>query len=166
MLACLVAAAGVNAADNWAWPIERGSDPRTYQETVSTGQDSRSAVLDESATSEVFPRLILQCTPGDGDSMRARIDWRRFISSFNADISFTADSKKRLWLKFGVDSSNKITLAKSADDTSSLIGYLAGATTLTVRVTPYSESEIEASYDLAGLDDAITALTAKCGGDH
>ena len=62
-----------------------------------------------------------------------RIDWRRFISSFNTEVGFKADGGKTLWQKWGVDQSNKITLSKSAADSQSLVDYLSGGSSSTDR---------------------------------
>ena len=167
MLLATIAICGIAAAHHdSSWPLQTGNDAESYEAVATVSQLSQASILDEHATIEVYPRLIFHCSPGQGDRVHAKIDWQRFISSFNTDLSFQVDSEKRLWLKFGVDSSNKITLAKSGEDSSSLIEYVANASILTVGVTPYSESAVSVTYDLSGFSEAIEALRSKCAGSQ
>ena len=150
------------ADDVEPWQMSVGNDASSYETVATISQSSQSPIKDEYATKDVFPKLIFQCMPQQGDGISAKIDWQRFISSFNTDVSFKVDEKKRLWLKFGVDSSNKITSAKSSDDSKTLLEYLSGGSVLTIGVTPYSESAVSVTYDLSTLDDSIADLQSEC----
>ena len=161
----LILGNGIAAADDDNhWPLEVGKDPDSYEEVLFVSRLSQSAIQDESARKDVFPRLMFQCNAGQGSGIDAKIDWQRFISSFNTEISFKVDNKDRLWLKFGVDRSNKITAAKSPADGGALIDYLSDGELLTVGVTPYSESAVSVIFELAGFIDSIAALHLECGG--
>ena len=160
-----IALSGAAPADEVeSWPLETGSDAATYESVVSISQSSQASIQDEYATKEVFPRFILQCTPGQESGLHVKIDWQRFISSFNTDISFKADDRDRMWLKFGVDNSNMVTAAKTSDDSNALVAYLSEGEMLKVGVTPYSESAVSVTFKLTGLVEAVTALRSECDG--
>ena len=123
--------------------------------------DAGNTIKDEYARSDVTPRLSFQCAPGD-PSVTARIDWGRFISSFSTEVGFKVDDGKFMWLKWKVDSSEKVTLSPSADDTKRLTDAMTGGTTLTVDVSPYSEGPVVVTFDLAGFDEALASLRSGC----
>ncbi len=136
-----------------SWILALGEDSSSYEVVALLQQDSAITIKDEYATKDVVPQLMLRCVPGD-PTITARIDWQRFISSFNTEVGFKVDDGKTLWLKWGVDRSNKITVSPSADDSSSLVEHLQEGTSLRVEVSPYSEPPVTAEYDLTGLPRA------------
>lgn len=144
------------------WILTVGEDPSSYEIVASLQQDSANTIKDEYATSDVVPQLMLRCAPGD-PAITARIDWKRFISSFNTEVGFKVDDGKTLWLKWGVDRSNKITLSPSADDSRRLVEHLNEGTSLHVDIAPYSESPVTVEYDLTGLAGGLVALLKACG---
>jgi hypothetical protein len=113
------------------------------------------------ATIDVNPRLAFRCVPGKAE-ITARIDWQRFISSFNTEVGFKVDGGKFVWVKWGVDQSNKITMSKTASDSQALIDHLASGSELLVEISPYSESPVTVQYDLGGLSEGLDALRAEC----
>jgi type VI secretion system protein VasI len=145
-----------------SWVLTVGEDPSSYEVVASLQQDSENSIKDEYATKDVVPRLMLRCTPGD-PTIAARIDWQRFISSFNTEVGFKVDDGNTLWLKWGVDRSNKITLSPSAEDSKKLIEHLNQGTSLQVEVSPYSESPVTVDYDLTGLANGLESLLMECG---
>jgi len=144
------------------WVLTSAEDPASYEVVSWLQQDSANTIKDEYATKDVVPRLLLRCAPGDV-TITARIDWQRFISSFNTEVGFRVDGGKTLWLKWGVDRSNKITLSPSADDSKNLVEHLSDGTSLEVEVSPYSESPVTVEYDLTGFTSGMDALLKQCG---
>lgn len=143
------------------WVLSLGEDPSSYEVVASLLKESANTIKDEYATSDVKPQLEFRCTPGNV-TITVRIDWRRFISSFNTEVGFKVDGGKALWLKWGVDQSNKITASKTAADSQSLLDLLDGGSNLQVEVTPYSESPVTVQFDLAGFSQALDALRVEC----
>jgi hypothetical protein len=144
-----------------SWVLTLGEDPTSYEVVASLQQGSADTIKDEYATKDVVPQLMLRCAPGD-PTITARIDWQRFISSFNTEVGFKVDDGKTLWLKWGVDRSNKITLSPSADDSRNLIEHLKEGKSLQVEVAPYSEPPVTIDYDLTGLAKGLNALLKEC----
>ena len=145
-----------------SWVLTVGEDPSSYEVVALLEQDSANTIKDEYATKDVVPKLMLRCAPGD-PTITARIDWQRFISSFNTEVGFKVDDGKTLWLKWGVDRSNKITLSPSPDDSGNLVEHLKEGASLQVEVSPYSESPVTADYDLTGFANGLEALLKECG---
>jgi len=144
-----------------AWDLAVGEDPSSYEVVASLQQDSASTIKDEYATRDVTPQLAFRCAPGNS-AITVRVDWQRFISSFNTEVGFKVDGGKALWQKWGVDPSNRITTSKSAADSQSLLDQLAGGNALQVEVTPYSESPVTVEFDLAGFSQGLAALQVAC----
>jgi type VI secretion system protein VasI len=154
--------AGVAAAQPAGkWAITVGEDPSSYEVLASLQQDAANTIKDEYATKDVAPQLAFRCAPGNPE-ISARIDWRRFISSFNTEVGFKVDGGETLWLKWGVDQSNNITVSKSAADSQSLVDLLDGGSELLVEVSPYAESPVTVRFDLAGFSQALDALRMEC----
>jgi hypothetical protein len=158
LLAAAVAAEPL--AGNWS--LDPGRDPDTWKDIEILSLDSINEIADEYATQKVHPQLAFECVPGGDATIRVRLDWRRFISSFNTEVSFKADDRELLLVNWGVDKSNKITLPRSSGDGQDLINYLKGASGLQVEVIPYSSSLITVQYDLSGFDAALQALASRC----
>ena len=144
-----------------SWTLTVGEDPSSYEIVASLQQDSANTIKDEYATRDVVPQLVFHCAPGD-PTVTARIDWKRFISSFNTEVGFKVDDGKTLWLKWGVDRSNKITLSPSTADSRNLIDHLREGGLLQVEVAPYSESPVTVEYDLTGIASGLDALLNEC----
>lgn len=163
--ACLILITGTAAAQSEQlegnWAITVGEDPSSYEVVAALQQDSANTIKDEYATKDVTPRLAFRCAPGNQE-ISVRIDWQRFVSSFNTEVGFKIDGGKTLWQKWGVDQSNKITASKSSADSRSLIERLAGGSELLVEVSPYSESPVTVRFDLAGFSQALDTLRAEC----
>jgi hypothetical protein len=123
-------------------------------------QDAGNTIKDESWSKEVTPRMQFACA--GGGEIIASIDWQRFISSFNTEVGFKVDGGKFTWLKWKVDSSERITISPSASDTQKLLDALDDGSELLVDVTPYSESPVTVTFDLNGFGDSLVQLSATC----
>ncbi len=146
------------------WTLETVQDKASYQTVAVLHQDSAATISDEYGMKEVHPRLEFRCVPNGDGAINVRIDWRRFISSFNTEVQFAADDKSAITVKLGVDRSNKITATNSAEDNTVLIDYLSGHSVLDVTVTPYSEVPVSVQYELDGFDGKLADLKTTCGG--
>jgi len=164
VLSCLAAAACARAAGDVPgnWQLDVGPDAASYRNVAVLSLGAAETIADEYATRKVTPRLELRCEPGGDAHIAVRIDWQRFISSFNTVVEFRADDTAALAMTLGVDRSNKITATKNAADDARLIDYLRGHDALAVGVTPYAEGPISIHYDLAEFGDALAKLEAAC----
>jgi len=144
------------------WSLVTGEDPISYQTVASLRQSSANSIRDEKAKDEVLPILEFRCVPSTGAPIEFRIDWRRFISSFNTEAGFKADGGKTTWLKLGVDQTNKITLSRSAADVEKLLARIAGAQMLEIEIAPYSEASVFANFDISTLTAALGELKEAC----
>ena len=122
-------------------------------------QVSVDAIPDEYATKEVQPTLQFRCAWGE---TTFRIDWGRFISSFNTEVGFRVDGGKATWLKLSVDPSNKMTIGNTGN-TRKLIAAIGDGELLNVEVAPYSEPSVFVNYDVATFTAALDELEAACG---
>ena len=130
-------------------------------DAVSMYQDGGDTIKDETATTEVTPRLEFRCEPMD-QSITARIDWKRFISAFSTEVGFKVDGGKFTWLKWKVDGSEQVTYSPSPADTQKLIDAISAGSELLVDITPYSEGPVTTTYDVSGIAAEIDQLRESC----
>lgn len=161
LFAALAAAPAIAAA---GWTLETVQDKATWQNVTVLHQASTGTISDEYGMKEVNPRLEFRCVPMSGDGVGVRIDWQRFISSFNTEVQFAADEREPLTVSMGVDRSNKITSTRDGADDEKLVNYLDGAATLEITVTPYSEVPVSVQYPLDDFAAQLAALREACGG--
>ena len=146
------------AGDHWSIKPADASD---YEAAVSLVQESADAIPDENGSGEVHPVLSFRCSAGGDGTVTFQIDWRRFISSFNTEVGFRVDGGRASWLKLGVDSTNKITVAKAAD-AAKLIDKISDGNTLNVEVAPYSEPSVFVNFDVSTFTAALQQLKDDC----
>ena len=156
-----LAIAAAATADEF-WSLAEGIDENNAETVASIRQESSDSIRDESGKKDVYPVLEFQCAPGGDPNIRFRIDWRRFISSFNTEVGFRVDGGKALWLKLGVDQTNKITLSKSSTDVNKLIQLLGDATAVELEVAPYSEPSVFVRFDISSFNSAVATLSERC----
>lgn len=149
-------AAGPGAAADSRWALS--VDEESYDGRQLLSQAALDSIPDEYATKEVTPVLSFFCAD---DAVAMRIDWRRFISSFSTEAGFSIDGGDATWLKLGVDSSNKVTLA-DAPATSSLIESIGDGSVLRVEIAPYSEPSVFVSFELETLPTKLAELRETC----
>lgn len=149
-------------ADTASWTLEEVVDPSSYQPVAVLWQESATSISDEYGMKEVTPRLEFRCQPGGDGTIHVRIDWRRFISSFNTEVRFKADNSDAVTVTLGVDRSNKVTLTKSSDDDLAVLDYMDGHERLDVTVTPYSEVPVSVSFVIGELADGLRRLSNSC----
>lgn len=152
--------AGAPGPDS-GWAFSEVDHPSGYGSMYIVSQAAGNAIRGESAGSEVTPVLAFGCSPGD-DALTAYIDWQRFISSFSTEVGFKVDGGGFSWLKWKVDDSEKLTISPSADDSTQLIDKLGEGKELLVEVSPYSESPVTTTFELAGVEDALAELRTRC----
>ena len=144
------------------WSLATVEDVTNSLSVTVLTQASAIKIRDEKAEGEVSPILEFHCNAKTGAPPDLRIDWKRFISSFNTEAGFRADEGKTTWLKLGVDQSNKITLSRSDADMEKLLGRIAGAQMLKIEIAPYSESPVFAEFNISTLDSALASLKSAC----
>lgn len=153
--------AATTSADE-LWSLAVGVDEDNGETVATMRQESGDSIRDESGKKDIYPVLEFQCAPGSNPNIRFRIDWRRFISSFNTEVGFRVDDGKALWLKLGVDPTNEITVSKSAADVGKLVQLMSDAKTVEVEVAPYSEPSVFAGFNISTLESTLDTLSGHC----
>lgn len=152
----------VALAQTSTWNVTEGWDPANHTSIVVISKKAEDTIRDEYDKADITPLFTFACA-SDREGIMARIDWRRFISSFNTQIGFKVDEGKTLWQKWGVDQSNTVTSSKSVADTAALIDYIGSGEVLAVDIAPYAGSPIVVHFDLAGFSASMDTLRAACG---
>jgi len=140
-----------------AWQLGEIEDG--YDTATALFQDALGTIKDESYSGDVTPRLAFVCGAG---GTTARIDWKRFISSFSTEVGFKAGDSGFTWLKWKMDGSEKVTLSPSAEDSAKVAALAGAGERLVVEISPYSEGPVTVEFVLQGLDEGLEALQKTC----
>ena len=114
-----------NALDKW----QKNNDKE-----IVIYQISEFSIKDENAN-DVFPKIEFYCSKNN-TSILARINWKRFISSFNTEIGFKIDQQNFFWSKWKVDNTTKVTYSPSEENTKHLIAQMIKGKKLREKAKP------------------------------
>ena len=153
---------GVTTSADEFWSLDSAIDDNSGEAVAFLRQESRESIRDESGKNSLYPVFEFRCIPSRDPGIRFQIDWRRFISSFNTEVGFRVDGGKALWLKLGVDQTNRITLSKSSKDVNKLIQLFGDATTVELEIAPYSEPSVFVRFDISSFNSAVETLNERC----
>lgn len=162
VIALLAIAASNMASADESWPLTQYEDASSGEAMVALQREASDSIPDASGKDKVTPLLEFHCVAGRGDDIQFRVDWKRFISSFNTEVGFRVDAGKMLWLKLGVDASNEITHAKSSADVAKLIEKFSNGSTAELDVAPYSEASVLVHFDISTFKTALDSLRQSC----
>jgi type VI secretion system protein VasI len=154
---------------------ERGDTPKT--ETKSAGEwdvRKQTSPVDDSATvfisvqstdpistrmTTTKPTLAIVCRE---HQTSVYVDWGVFLHTEHAEMTLRTDKEKAIQVSWAISTNYE---AAGHWDTKSAIPFiksLVGKDELFARVTPYGESAVSATFDLAGLDEALKPLREAC----
>jgi len=162
VFALLIILSGSGHSTGEYWSMESFVDDNSGETIAWLRQQSVDSIPAESGTETVYPVMGFQCSPGTDPNIRLRIDWRRFIASFNTEVGFRVDGGKPLWLKLGVGPKNKVTMSKSSADVRKLLQQLSNAATVELEVAPYSEPSVFVDFDISTFSSAFTVFRESC----
>lgn len=162
VFALLIILSGIGHSAGEYWSLESFVDDNSGETIAWLRQQSADSIPAESGTETVYPVMGFQCSPGTEPNIRLRIDWRRFIASFNTEVGFRVDGGKPLWLKLGVDPKNTVTMSKSSADVRKLLQQLSNAATVELEVAPYSEPSVFVNFDISTFGSAFTVFRESC----
>jgi len=153
---------GPLAAADEIWTLASQQDENSGEATIALWQESNDSIPAASGKKNVKPVLEFRCVVGSSEAIQFRVDWQRFISSFNTEVGFRVEGGKTLWLKLGVDPSNEITLSRSAADVEKLIEKFSVGETIELDIAPYSEAAVLVHFDISTFKSAMESLKQAC----
>jgi len=156
-----IAVSSIASADEF-WSLSNYEDTNSGEAIVALQQEASDRIPDTSGKDKVTPLLEFHCVAGRGEAIQFRVNWKRFISSFNTEVGFRVDGGKTLWLKLGVDASNEITHAKSSSDIAKIIEQFSSGNTAELDVAPYSEPSVLVHFDISTFKAALESLKQSC----
>lgn len=131
--------------------------------TVSPIDDSKNVTLSLEANESVgaryrrvTPTLILRCKEKKTD---AYITWDAYLGLEETSVLTRLDDRPASRSEWSLSTDNKATFAPQPK---TFIKTLLGHSRLVSQVTPYSESPVLVTFDLAGLDVALKPLSDAC----
>ncbi len=151
----------IAAADEF-WSLTNYKDENSGEAIVALRQESSDSIPDVSGKEEIEPLLEFRCVAGGGEAIQFRVNWRRFISSFNTEVGFRADGGKTMWLKLGVDASNEITFSSSTADVEKLIEKFSAGEIMELDIAPYSEAAVLVHFNISTFESALESLKQSC----
>jgi len=160
MVAANVTASVVKIDQFWTFyeSIDRMSD----EKNVGVVQPSQSQISDSLGVNSVIPEFSIVCTPYRTNRVLLWIDWKRFITTSDTEVTLRVDDKKAMTYRWETDKTSTSTYTRSSAHTDRLINYMTGGKTLLAAVSPYGSSRVIAEFDLSTLDRAIEAVMPIC----
>jgi type VI secretion system protein VasI len=135
---------------------------------VSEIDDSRSVFVQLSATTPVYysygrshvPMLTLRCSEG---TTAAYIDWGEFLGSDDLPVEVRVDSSAARERRWDISSDNQAAGLWYGGTAIPFIQSLIDSNKLVVRLTPYSESPVTATFVTTGFRQHASQLAQACG---
>lgn len=144
-----------------AWHIE---------ESVSKLDDSKSVAMLVSSDEQIRKRfggsdtadLFIRCHEGSTSLYFVFAD--HFLSSVQGygQLTYRLDNEKPKTVNLSESSDNKALGLWNGGSAIPFIKKMLGHNSMVVRLTPYSESPITATFQISGIDDAIKGLRSTC----
>jgi type VI secretion system protein VasI len=78
------------------------------------------------------------------------------------EVLYRVDNEEPKVLRMEASADNRSLGLWGGDNSIPVIREMIGKSKLTARMTPYAEKPFTASFDITGLDEALTALRAEC----
>ena len=145
-------------------PVEPASKGK-WDVSITTSEidDSQKVILSLSSDNTIYssyrterPSLYLRCAE---NKTEAYIAWGVFLGSDNTKVLLRYDKEKAKTRRWGLSTDHKATFVRGNIP---FIKKLLKHKKLLLRVTPYSDSPVTATFDLRGLNEAIKPLRKAC----
>lgn len=106
----------------------------------------------------VTPTLFIACREKKTEVF---VNWDIYLGLEQTRMLYRIDKQKAVNSSWNISSDTKAVFYSGRDI--DFINALKGAEKLYVRITPYNESPVETTFDLAGLSEAVKPLQKACG---
>jgi len=135
--------------------------------SISSIDDSRSVYLYTDALNttrgtigqEVRPRLWLRCLE---NTTAFLVDWEVFLNTEGIPVTYRVDKEAAQTRTWSVSTDHKSVGLWYGGSSIPFINRLIGKETLLVRVTPYGENPVTATFNIQGLEEKIGPLREAC----
>jgi len=144
----------VTAAGKGKWSVSATLSPIDDSKNVTLSLEANESV--GARYRRVTPTLILRCKERKTD---AYISWDAYLGLEQTTVLTRLDDRPASKSEWSLSTDNKATFAPQAK---TFIKGLLGHSRLVSQVTPYSESPVLVTFDLAGLDAALKPLSDAC----
>ena len=162
LIGLLISFSGVAQGLTESWSVSINESNLYDGKSISLSKISSNSVRNESDSKDVYPSIDFYCQ-NNNPEIFLKIDWKRFVSSFNkSEIGITIDNARTEWISVKIDKKNEITRLTSTKDTQKIINKLSTATSLRVEVEPYSEPVIFSEYNLADFPSKLNEFIQIC----
>ncbi len=133
---------------------------------LSPVDDSKNVTLSLSANQPIRSQFGETVTPGlyvicRENKTELFINWSVYLGMGDTEVLYRLDKAKAQTNSWGISADNKAAFYRG--NTIELAKELATSTRLFLQVTPYGENTVSATFDLAGLPQAIKPLQEACG---
>jgi len=106
------------------------------------------------------PLLVMRCKE---KKTVAYVNWDTFLGSESGKITYRIDKEKAVTATWGISSDHNAIGRWNGGESIPFMKSLLKRNEIYFRITPYSESPIETSFNVTGLEEAIKPLREACG---
>jgi type VI secretion system VasI family protein len=122
---------------------------------------SSTEISSQLGINNVTPTLFARCSDSKTNVF---VNWDRFITSGGVDneqqVSYRIDDKKVVRTDWLMSTDFEATFSNNAV---ALLKALKGGKQLRVSTIPYGDNEVQASFDITGIDVVVADIAKRCG---
>ncbi|WP_447782951.1 type VI secretion system-associated protein TagO [Enterobacter asburiae] len=144
------------------------ANPGKWQTSITTSpvDDSKNVILSLSSNDtittpfgeSVIPSIYVACREKQTDVF---INWDVYLGLEQTSMLYRLDKQKAVEKQWSISTDTKAVFYRGNDI--EFVKALAKAEKLFTRITPYNEAPVTATFDLAGLSEAMKPLQKACG---
>lgn len=138
------------------WKVRMETSPIDDSKNAYASIDANETI--PSMISRVRPSLMLRCKE---KTTEAYITWNVFIGTDETDVLTRLDSETAVKSAWSISTDHEATFYGGNDI--SFIKQLFGHRKFLAQVTPYGESPVIVTFDVAGIEEAVKPLQSACG---
>lgn len=167
-LACYDKLFPKNSSESTESTHELVGNPGKWQTSITTSpvDDSRNVILALSSNDfiqtpfgeSVTPTIYVACREKQTD---VYIDWDVYLGLEQTSMLHRLDKQKAVEKQWSISTDTKAVFYRGSDI--DFVKALAKADKMFARITPYNEAPVNATFDLAGLSEAMKPLQKACG---
>lgn len=167
-LACYDKLFPQNASENNESTQEATVNPGKWQTSVTTSpvDDSKNVILSLSSNDyirtpfgeSVTPTIYVACREKKTEVF---INWDVYLGLEQTSMLYRLDKQKAVEKNWSISTDTKAVFYRGSDI--DFIRALAKADKMYTKITPYNEAPVSATFDLAGLSEAMKPLQKACG---
>lgn len=139
------------------WVVSKETSAVDDSTNVTLYLEAKEMIRGKYTHEKIRPVIVLRCSE---NTTNAYINWDTYLGIDNIKVLTRIDKKKAIKRNWSISTGNKATFAPK---NIAFIKSLFGHSKFLAELTPYGDNPKMATFDIAGLKEAIKPLRKECG---